>query len=421
MGTDRTSVLLACLLLVVPRPGWADSFTLTDIEIRDPDNPDAQLTEEGPDAEVNEFFNLARCVCETQVPVTFRVTTQAGVESQTFRIVAGQSCIDNEGLISDQCVTLPYDVSETQNVTGDFDATLSARSLMADAACDGSGSNTIKLAIYVEATGSEADWSQLGDQQVEYTADVDPPTAPEPQGTPQGGEGRATVSFSSNDRGEDITYQLLCVKRAADGSGPVEPWKAESSFSPAFMTPEALCGRPTPNASAAQDGAEDGADGGASGGPDAGVDASGAGGPDSAAETAAGDASSEGGGGSGSTRPADLLTNRAYLCSERLRGDGEAAVSGLTGESEYGFYVVAIDKVGNPSAPVFLGWTSTQPAEDLWERYRRLGGEGEGGYGCAASHAAASAPWAILGVGLFVALLAARRSGRTRRKRGRCR
>jgi hypothetical protein len=74
----------------------------------------------------------------------------------------------------------------------------------------------------------------------------------------------------------------------------------------------------------------------------------------------------------------------SFLCSGRIDGTSKSQrITKLTNDVAYRVAMVAIDRAGNPSAPLDLGVESPVPVQDLFQRYRAAGGASTGGF-CAA-------------------------------------
>jgi len=130
------------------------------------------------------------------------------------------------------------------------------------------------------------------------------------------------------------------------------------------------CGQTT--ATGADGGVTDGGTSDAGGVADAGVADAGI------VDTGARDGARDGASGDGATGAVDILDPR-FVCSSSQSGAGSISVGGLQDDVEYRFYAVAIDDARNPSEPVELGTATPAKEEDLWERYKRSGGQAGGG------------------------------------------
>lgn len=69
-------------------------------------------------------------------------------------------------------------------------------------------------------------------------------------------------------------------------------------------------------------------------------------------------------------------------CADAVSGPDSVTVLGLENGIRYEFFVVSIDAARNASEPVSVGTAVPAPEEDLWERYKRQGGDAEGGEYC---------------------------------------
>ncbi|MFH1131578.1 MAG: hypothetical protein V1754_09590, partial [Pseudomonadota bacterium] len=67
-----------------------------------------------------------------------------------------------------------------------------------------------------------------------------------------------------------------------------------------------------------------------------------------------------------------------FVCSKLLVAAGETPIENLGNNQLYRFWVVTIDKVDNPSDPVYLGEGTPCLEENFWERYERQGGKAQG-------------------------------------------
>jgi len=108
-----------------------------------------------------------------------------------------------------------------------------------------------------------------------------------------------------------------------------------------------------------------------------------------------------------------------YVCSDIFKVTSKQ-VRGLKNGTNYNFYVVSIDTYNNPSSLVYLGQATPTKEEDLWERYKRSGGQSNGGSGCCfvATVTHGSHDHLFLGALALGAGLMARRRLRARRQKG---
>jgi hypothetical protein len=396
--------LVCSMMLVGAAVAQARSFTVDSIILRDPDEG-GTLGEN----ELSEFFNRARCRCKTLVPVEFRLSFQDGGESRPVTVVAGQGdCLDADNNIDTRTCSEPEGEfpSEMENQFGDIETNFAANELMATDTCDDVGEDEITLSVFVDQDGT---WQRLGEPGATYTRDVDPPSAPQlasdaSEREPQAGDGRLTVRFevASDSKTDTKHYQLLCVEMSSDGTEVIGPW-SEQVQTAAFISAQGLCG--ATDADADGQSAENVGDG------QSAVDAGA--GADVGAEATTGSTSEP-------PRPANLLSYREnpYVCSRRLSSAGAISIAGLQNGTRYGVWVVAIDQAQNPSEPRWIGSGVPSSVEDLWERYSRLGGKADGGYGCSIPAQAPAIAWGLAAL-VLIGLLGASISRRGRQAQGR--
>jgi hypothetical protein len=369
------------------------------------------------DTELNRFFNKGNCECE--IPMRLEITLNGDYinADYEFAIVAGDTCLDatNE-TIKTTCKELFSERFKSWGkgqwpITDINGAKLTAKTLMQDA-CDTAEREPFEIAMYTDDNSDER-WVKDGTA-IAYTVDTDPPIQVKNPSL-KAGEGQVTISFdapysttTSGDGGTasgetNVKYQVLCEK--TDGS-PVFSSPAEAGYDVcvggASTTPDAGTSGdgssgtsfgPKPRAGDA--GGDAGGDATAAAG-DAGLDAKPAdgtpkleaGAPDATPgleastpgrEAGAADAGPRDSGGTSSGSGATSLDPR-YVCSSAQSGASSITVDKLENDESYRFYIVTIDAARNPSEPLLVGEAEPQLAEDLWERYRRLGGPAEGGY-----------------------------------------
>jgi hypothetical protein len=73
-------------------------------------------------------------------------------------------------------------------------------------------------------------------------------------------------------------------------------------------------------------------------------------------------------------------TTAAAPCADATDGPSSTTVLGLQNGVAYDFWVVSIDDHENASEPVHVGDATPAAEEDLWERYKRSGGDAEPGH-----------------------------------------
>jgi hypothetical protein len=339
------------------------------------------------------YFNAARCQCKTPLVVKLRSITADTSASNFVTVVAGAgSCLDTYNAIRSDCRVL-LDQRVIRDFTGvEYPIPVTANDLMSGS-CSDLEQQAYSVFIYTSDPADQRKWVES--KKLTFTVDTKAPAQPRPTRV-EAGDTQAAVVFDSpnsttaSDAGtttRDPTikgYQVLCA--LASGSPAFSSPPAE----PAYETAKNLCGA-VPSDGGVRDGRIDGTakdstppdtrrpdttvaprDAGAEGPPrEAGaVDARRTEGPTDAKASDS----------SGIPSGVDSL-DKAYVCSSLQSSAGTIVVGNLTNGVGYLFYVVTIDNFGNPSKPEKVGDVATpQPEEDLWMRYRRSGGQAEGGY-----------------------------------------
>jgi hypothetical protein len=111
-----------------------------------------------------------------------------------------------------------------------------------------------------------------------------------------------------------------------------------------------------------------------------------------------------------------LTIDSHYVCSERLAKTVRSErIRGLQNGIPYEFAVVAIDKVGNPSAITSIQLAYPQGDEDAWTHYRNLGGQASGGF-CTVTFGTRSGMWSAVLVALLALLALGVRHALRRRR-----
>jgi hypothetical protein len=367
-------------------------------------------------------FNQVRCECtanQRRVRVEIEITTDRSNTTESYFVVAGANCLDSEQRIvqdANQCVLVSSGRIGNQETNIVFEATV--RQLMPGGCTP--DRKSLALTVYV---GQDQTAVRKLEPALAYEVDGKPPTAPLKSADPSGGENLATVSFKAGSTSEqDVRYQLLCA-RLVDGA-IAGPWRSTASKTPIFSSPATACS--TASASSADAGVSSAAltsgDAGAADGGATDARALDGGIADARAAEARSDAAVAAAVGDGSSGSASgLLENPLYVCSDSV-APGSLSITGLTDGQAYRFYVVAVDRAGNTSAPVDLGTTTPVATQDLWERYLAQGGKGQGGYGCAtAAHTRGGVTLLLVGGALLLLALARgqRRSQRRAARQGR--
>jgi MYXO-CTERM domain-containing protein len=349
------------------------------------------------DNDLKEFFNMAHCGCETKLQVEARIT---GFQTSdyAFQVVAGNNCLDPDkkfilsGAAGD-CVVL-FGPVKANTLTGDIvliaynNNPITAKTLMEES-CQSVDRESYAITVYTDKDG-DAQWEALSTK-VEYTVDTAPPDPPKVDADAvKAGEGQATITFKSHtasDADSGIStkdpnfkgYQVLCAEKNTGAPVLTSPPTAE--FDAAVnMCGSSCSGLPTPSAGTG--------DAGSSilipRAGDAGVtDASLTDAPVSdalVADAFTGEAGpSDAGSSDSGSVVGDAQYCAAFVCSEMQTSPGTITVKGLKNNVSYQFWVMTIDSANNPSSLVEAGSDTPQLVEDLWERYKRQGGQATGG------------------------------------------
>jgi len=392
----RLAPWLLVLTLAVPTAAGAQVMTVTEWKITRTDTGQLLDTE----TERSEFFNKANCECNIPLQVEVKFDQLYPSATYDYQIVAGESCLDtaNGNVIRETCAVLVPRVGVRMLGIPSTTFKTTARALMLDN-CDGKPQTGYTLAMYTNAQNS-VEWQQ-DTNAVDYTIDSESPDPPKNPSL-KAGESQVTISFDSHtttatsDAGTSTVdknfkgYQVLCETTGgapALGSPKKAEYRAAVNVCGGSTTPVADAGSGDGSSGASLPGpipraAEAGPEGGMS---DAGVaDLSS---PDAQVTVDAGatvdvgptdSAATQDSGGSSGSGAASL--DDAYVCSGLVNAAGSITVSGLKNGESYRFYLITIDEARNPSTPIEVGTAQPQLAEDLWERYKRLGGEADGGY-----------------------------------------
>ena len=381
------------------RPALAQ-FQVTAIELDDDDGRLASSAADGAnpvvDADLADYFNSARCGCDNDMTVRLRITPETSSDDD-FLVVVGEGDCLQDGEVDTDCDVL-FGPKRVRELEEDFELpALKASALMNEACASESRERTLKLRVLILDTNGEYSTEQA--QVISYTVDTEPPAEPKASSKqPRAGETLATVYFEAADGAEDeLRYQVLC-RRQDDPDATPTTSPPEALFDYAGNSNVRAC-------TAGSSGSSNTADGGTSADAGIAVDIS----DGSALEDAAADTAAAA---DGSLLGDGDLRNQRFVCSDVASGPGSVQVQNLSNEVTYDFYVVAIDPQANPSQPVFIGSATPGLEEDLWERYKRSGGSGEGGCSLAAS---SPSMWLLLAAGL--AWLLRSRRGRSMRRR----
>lgn len=409
---------LVCFVALVLAPGVArgQSFGVSEIKVYRLDTNTLLK-----DQDLKEFFNKAQCECETPLRIEVKIQGDYQNSDYDFQMVAGLGCLDSVNNTikteAEGCYVLKGPV-KINSLQGDFDITkdpqgrtVTAKMLMGGS-CSEVDLKTYNLTMFLEKDqgGDPGKWVADANK-LEYIVDTKVPDSPKDT-TVTAGEGQVVVSFRghtaespTDDSGSGGTvdkyfkgYQVLC-ETAAGGQALASPPAAE------FHHWVNLCGScgsnsPPPDAGTSADAALDGAsaaswstpiptcagDGGLEGGAPTEAGATDGGTPDGpivdggVADIGARDTQAQPADSGTSSESGAVSLCKRYVCSSLQKSAGSITVSGLENGVAYRFYVVTIDSARNPSAPALAGEANPVLVEDLWERYKRLGGEGEGGY-----------------------------------------
>jgi hypothetical protein len=387
-------------------PGLAEGFSVTGIEFR---NGSGTLL---ATVDLQHFFNKARCDCKVQANVRVLVTDWLNAKGY-IQVVAGPSggfCVDANGAIkpaSDGCIVLRSS-QLISSLPGTFDIVPAPAANFMGGSCSSQDNRTYSLYVYTDETGS-GKWTSASS--TDYTVDNQPSDKPIAKSvTP--GDGLVKVTFdppasaasssttTASDAGTSSGvdrnirgYQVLCEK--VDET----PAFASAPYAPQYDTAANLCSgtSPIPDARPADARPPDTrspdtrppdtrppdtrppdtrpADSTVDGQPrDSGVADKQISLPADVGlldKTRSTDAGASGGATS---------LGSAYVCSDRTQSAGSVTISGLTNGTTYRFYAVTIDSAWNPSTPTLIGEGKPELAEDLWQRYKRSGGQSDGGY-----------------------------------------
>ena len=381
------TTIIVGLALILAAPGAARAQC--------PKNPSVELRDGSNTLAGNELdkrLNLARCQCGSKLSLVFKFGTKIPSKycqptDGKIRVMAGQNCYNSStNQFEKSCSTLQSELSMDQISTAEWTVgTFGTNVLLGNPACSQT-EQTNSVFVYFIDQGGTVGASPL---KLDLNMDTSGPSPVTKDGDPQGGEGLVVVNFkaagstSSGDAGstgakdKDLKgYQVFCAE--LDSSGNIKGAGLSSSKEAAYEARSTKCAGAGPAADA---GVSDMAvpdqsipdqqvrdtgfapDQGAT--PDAGAADQGA----SAADS----------GSSGSVNINDYP--EPWICTDLVATTATSTqVKGLTNGTKYRFWVIAIDKVGNPSTPVLMGDGMPQKEEDLWERYKRLGGQADGEY-----------------------------------------
>ena len=407
------------------------------IEVRDTRNDELLLsklvngttgatTTTGLTAAGKEFFNNAHCSCGSTVEIRVRLTPNPSdtTSNKLFLVAGAGTCINTTNSSIDSSCTKLHDALFSE-IREDIVITAPTDQLMGDC------TKREERNIYV-FTGQES--SIQPSASAAYSVDGTPPTAPVKDGDPLAGEGMVELRFRPGDTNEtELNYQILCMVEATGRPGldapPQAAYSAKSTICPDATGDAGLsteggtladagagqkdAAAAAADAASADAGPSDGAlaaDAGptADAAADAGPTADAAAALDTAGSaqdtSAQQDTAASTANATGAAAIAQL--DPAYVCSE-ASPSGPLAARGLKDDTSYRFYVIAIDRQGNPSSPVELGVAKPVLAEDIWERYKRQGGSAEEGF-CTIG---GSGGWTAALALLLLALLRRRRGG----------
>lgn len=379
------------VLTLAPATARAQVMSVTEWKITRTDTGQLLDTE----TERAEFFNQANCECNVPLMVEVKFDQLYPSASYEFQIVAGESCLDTAqgNTIRDTCaVLLPRKGVNTLAIPSvTFKTT--ARAMMLDS-CDGTPQRGYTLAMYTNSGQSTLEWQQDA-KAMDYTIDTESPDPPRNPSL-KAGENQVTISFESHtttatsDAGTTTVdkqfkgYQVLCETTSgapALSSPKTAEYRAAINVCGGSATTTADAGSGDGSSGASLPGpipraAEAGPEGGVG---DAGV-ADLAPSPDTQLAVDAGPTDSAATQDSGASSSGASSLDDAYVCSGLVTAAGSITVTGLQNGQSYRFYLITIDDARNPSGLIEVGTAEPQLAEDLWERYKRLGGQAEGGY-----------------------------------------
>ncbi|MCC6748042.1 MAG: hypothetical protein IT371_10315 [Deltaproteobacteria bacterium] len=412
----RVGFLLAWAALLLAPSAAHGAFAVRAIELDDADGRIAT-------SKLLEYFNLARCRCDHPVKVIVRITPDLAAKGR-LRIVSGQSCLTTtDNKIKPECRVLFAGKLNEQRTDLFIDTSAAQLMTKSGGSCEASEELDYTISVFTDVDDEK--WTENASK-LTYSVDTKRPVAPSAaknsDGTtraPEAGESLVKVSFEqpTTSAEKNVKYQLLC-ERVKDGqpvlaSPPGAEYKTRALLKQCRGSATTSDGGSPRADSRAADAAP--RDGGVAeaGTKEAGATEAGprdAGTPDQAALSP--DASS-----SLPTGIAEL--DPRYICSAGFQSAGSYDIAGLENGLAYRFYVVSIDQRGNPSLPAELGEATPHLEEDLWERYKRKGGQAEG---CAVSEGRGGARQTVVSVAsLLLASLVlggvwlARRTTRRRR------
>lgn len=334
------------------------------------------------DSIIDKYFNKAICDCNSSVYIEITLNDPTSQSTNSYlQIVTSPSggCLDTSQHLNTDCIKIYSDSGKRiQELPARFQFAVPAKTLMGED-CTNLDRVARKIIVYTDTDG-DGTWESA--KELSYTVDTTPPDTPTSPGLTVG-ENKVTVTFktlatstsstsssSTSDAGTTTTsvvsdlkgYQILCAKvDSSDNESPV----FDNPPDPEYQSALNIC-----SATASSDAGTKLPDQGNNlpdisvDVPDIGINDLGVNDQTNTSQYAI----------SSSSSSDDAHLAKQFVCSS-LSSSGEISVSNLENGSKYRFWVVAIDNSYNPSSLLLVGDGTPVLVEDLWELYKKQGGQ----------------------------------------------